>query len=137
MRGRIKMIDYTKEFGFILGEDKNSYYFNFNEIDSVDLPKKNSIVNFKPASNEKGLYAMNIETEEENRKFIKIDDIRIPLDSIESYGFEVEMHGHQENYGHLWIISNGNVITIPSDGMYLSDKEGKKYIKMLDDTLGV
>lgn len=137
MRGRIKMIDYTKEFGFILGEDKNSYYFNFNNIDSVDLPTKNSIVNFQPASNEKGLYATNIEIAEEKKKYVKIMDVRIPIDSIESYGFDVELVGYSSNSGTLWIISNGTLINIPDGGRYMEEEAGKKYIQTLDTLLGV
>lgn len=86
MRGRVKNINENKEFGFILGEDAKEYFFHFNNVKSVDLPVKNSIVNFNPSSSDKGPTAVDVTLESKGSKMIKIGEDRIDINEIKAYG---------------------------------------------------
>lgn len=88
MKGRVKNVNEDREFGFILGEDGNDYFFHFSNVISVDLPTKNSIVDFETAQTEKGASATNIKIEDKAIKkpeFVKFGSVRIRLKDIKSY----------------------------------------------------
>ena len=97
MKGRVKNVNEDREFGFILGEDGNDYFFHFSNVISVDLPTKNSIVDFETAQTEKGASATNIKVEDKAVKkpeFVKFGSVRIRLKSIKSYAVYT---GYYEN----------------------------------------
>lgn len=88
MKGRVKNVNEDREFGFILGEDGVDYFFHYSNVISVDLPTKNSIVEFEVIQTEKGASASNIKVEEKVIKkpeFVKFGSVRIRLKNIKSY----------------------------------------------------
>ncbi len=88
MKGRVKNVNEEREFGFILGEDGNDYFFHFSNVISIDLPTTNSIVEFETKQTEKGASAINVKIEEKAIKkpeFIKFGSVRIRLKNIKSY----------------------------------------------------
>ena len=104
MRGRVKNINENKEFGFILGEDAKEYFFHFNNIKSVDLPVKNSIVNFNPSSSNKGPTAVDVTLESKGSKMIKLGEDRIDVNEIKAYGKYLFLAHCNDNYSEhsIW-----------------------------------
>ena len=66
MIGKIKFYSNNKGFGFILGQDKNEYFFHISSIKSsdVELIEEDVSVTFDPFLETKGLVAKNIVIEE-------------------------------------------------------------------------
>ncbi len=88
MRGRVKNVNDEREFGFIIGEDGNEYFFHFSNVISVDFPTKNSIVEFDSFNTEKGVSAKNVKVKEialKKPEIVKFGHISIRLDSIKVY----------------------------------------------------
>lgn len=88
MRGRVKTVNDEREFGFIIGEDGNEYFFHFSNVISVDFPTKNSIVEFDTSNTEKGLSAKNINVTEKASKrpeIVKFGHVNIVLKNIKMY----------------------------------------------------
>lgn len=89
MRGRVKTVNEEREFGFIIGEDGNEYFFHFSNVISVDFPTKNSIVEFNGFETDKGHSAKDIKVKEiavKRPEMIIIGSERIRLNSIKEYG---------------------------------------------------
>lgn len=89
MRGRIKVLKENRNFGFIIGEDGQDYFFHFSDVKSIDVPIMNSIVEFEPNITTKGRSAINITIEKqalERPEMITIGPERIKLNSIKAYG---------------------------------------------------
>ena len=89
MRGRIKVLKENRNFGFLIGEDGNDYFFHFSDVKSIDVPIMNSIVEFEPNMTQRGLAARNITIENqalEHPEMITIGSNRIKLKSIKAYG---------------------------------------------------
>lgn len=105
MKGRVKNVNEDREFGFILGEDGNDYFFHFSNVISVDLPTKNSIVDFETAQTEKGASATNIKIEDKAIKkpeFVKFGSVRIRLKNIKSYAI-YSGYKDWEAYDHRFV----------------------------------
>ena len=100
MKGRVKTVNDEREFGFIIGEDGNEYFFHFSNVISVDFPTKNSIVEFESTNTERGFSAKNIKVKEiavKKPEFIICGHMSIRLDSIKSYAV----------YSGFWRRTNG------------------------------
>lgn len=89
MRGRIKVLKENRNFGFLIGEDGNDYFFHFSDVKSIDVPTMNSIVEFQPNITTKGRSAINITIEKqalERPEMINIGGVRMKLNTIKAYG---------------------------------------------------
>ena len=89
MRGRIKVLKENRNFGFLIGEDGNDYFFHFSDVKSIDVPIMNSIVEFEPHITTKGRSAINITIEKqalERPEMINIGGVRMKLNTIKAYG---------------------------------------------------
>lgn len=85
MRGRIKVYNDEKGYGFILGINNKDYFFHISEIKFCDKVERGNFVEFMESNSEKGLVAKNIEVSQ-TKKFIAFDDVRIKLSNIKNYG---------------------------------------------------
>ena len=88
MKGRVKMFNQDKGYGFILGDDKYDYFFHVSEVKSMDMPTSNSIVEFEESSSEKGRKAINIKVVqkfEQKPEFINLGKHRIKINKIKEY----------------------------------------------------
>ena len=88
MRGRVKTVNDEREFGFIIGEDGNEYFFHFSNVISVDFPTKNSIVEFDTSNTEKGYSAKNINVKDiasKRPEIVKFGHVNIVLKNIKMY----------------------------------------------------
>ncbi len=63
MKGKIKIVKTGKGFGFILGEDRKSYFFHSSGVKNAifDNLREKTQVQFTPTSTDKGLRAEEIE----------------------------------------------------------------------------
>ncbi|WP_302327826.1 cold shock domain-containing protein [Enterocloster lavalensis] len=90
MIGRIKMYNSQKGFGFILGEDKNDYFFHVSQVKTMDIIQPFLMVEFEPSLNEKGRIAKNIKAGIERNNisniFVVFDNVRIKKNNIKTYG---------------------------------------------------
>ncbi|WP_156290959.1 cold shock domain-containing protein [Oceanobacillus salinisoli] len=60
MKGRVKMYNSKKGFGFIIGEDFKERFFHISNVEVVDKLSRDAAVEFKPSKNSKGLEATEI-----------------------------------------------------------------------------
>ena len=61
MKGKVKWFDRNRNFGFLVGEDGQEYFYGMNNIKGTDLPLDNGdIVEFIPSRNKKGLKAKEV-----------------------------------------------------------------------------
>jgi len=99
MKGRIKMYQAIKGFGFIMGEDNEDYFFHVSQVKSIDSPEQGLVVEFEPASNEKGLYATDVVIQKTSGgKFIALGNVRLKASNIKDYGISAEERCYQKVY---------------------------------------
>ena len=101
MKGRIKMYNENKGFGFILGEDEEDYFFHISKVKSVTDIKRGMIVEFEASSNEKGKLATNIHISKGSMNrpdFIVFGDTRIKTSNIKNYGISKEQVYYEKVY---------------------------------------
>jgi CspA family cold shock protein len=91
MKGRIKMYNASRGFGFIAGEDARDRFFHVSNVKSAALPMQGAIVEFESEQTERGLVAKNILVQEEKHYpvFVQFGDTRIKLANIKSYGVSI------------------------------------------------
>lgn len=75
MIGRIKMYNEDRNFGYILGENEENYFFHISEFRETIVPDREQVVSFNEGVNNKGKIATNIhyeaDTIEEYRAMIE------------------------------------------------------------------
>ncbi len=89
MKGRVKMFNEEKGYGFILGDDANDYFVHITEVKSVDTLTRGTIVEFQPAETERGKVAKGVSVSESVVKrpaFVELGNTRIKLSNIKNYG---------------------------------------------------
>lgn len=152
MLGRVKIYYEDKKFGFIIGEDNYEYFFHITNVNSVDLPTSNSIVEFEPTVAERGKKAINVKVTqkyEQRPQYINIGKYRIKISTIKSYSTGQDTEKHYVNHFFKPSEYIGETITyyiyiyLTKDGSYdyrvkFTDKnEFFSACKILDDALGV
>ena len=91
MKGRIKMFNADKGFGFITGEDGNDYFAHVSKFVIAQDIHVGLFVEFEVGENDKGKFATKINAIESKKStFIAFDDIRIKASNIKSYGISSE-----------------------------------------------
>ncbi len=104
MKGKIKMYNAAKGFGFISGEDKNDYFFHVSQVKSADIPEENKEVEFDPGKNKKGFVANEVEIlEVEDSEIIVLGDEKIKVSHIKDYGIAPQASYYQRVYIRKWI----------------------------------
>ena len=87
MKGRIKMFNNDKGFGFITGEDNNDYFAHISNFTASQDIHIGLQVEFETNENDKGKFATKINVIENKKStFIAFDDIRIKTSNIKNYG---------------------------------------------------
>ena len=88
MKGKIKMFNEEKGFGFVLGENSKDFFFHISEIKSLASVQRGDIVEFIPTENIKGLVAKEIQVLESvaHKNFVSFGTVRIKSSNIQSYG---------------------------------------------------
>lgn len=133
MKGRIKVLKENRNFGFLIGEDSNDYFFHFSDVKSIDVPKINSIVEFEPSITAKGHSAINITIDKQasvRPEMVTIGSVKIKLNSIKSYGTYYERLDHQGSKRHLL-----RVDTYGNESYYFYDFDYGDKIYEFRDTL--
>jgi len=98
------MYQANKGYGFIIGEDRNDYFFHVSQVKSVDSPEQGEKVEFEPSKNEKGLCANNIIVKKTAAgKFIALGNIRLKASNIKDYGISAEETYYQKVYKWRYI----------------------------------
>lgn len=95
MRGKISDFKTERGFGFIAGEDNQSYYFHISKVSNPKDIRENYSVEFSAKRNEKGLTALDITVHTplasgSRDKILKIKDLRIRASEIKEY--ELKKH---------------------------------------------
>lgn len=88
MKGRVTKWFDNKGYGFINGEDGKSYFMHISQVMSPGEIYRNMLVDFTPNENKKGLNALSIKFDEQEKhnRIIKIGDHRFVLSNIKEYG---------------------------------------------------
>ncbi len=104
LKGRIKLYNNEKGFGFIYGEDNNEYFFHISDVKSICKILAGMVVKFESGEAIKGKCAKNIEVIEDNISnkpcFIELNNIRIKLNNIKSYGLYADTLYFVKVYEH-------------------------------------
>lgn len=90
MKGRVTKWFDNKGYGFINGEDGKSYFMHISQVMSPGEIYRNMLVDFTPNENKKGLNALSIKFDEQEKhsRIIKIGDHRFVLSNIKEYGID-------------------------------------------------
>lgn len=89
MKGRVKMFNEEKGYGFILGDDTNDYFVHITEVKSVETLARGTIVEFDPAETDKGKVAKAVVIKESSAQrptFVDFGSARIKLSNVKNYG---------------------------------------------------
>ena len=99
MKGRIKMFNADKGFGFITGEDGNDYFAHVSKFVIAQDIHVGLFVEFEVGENDKGKFATKINAIESKKStFIAFDDIRIKASNIKNYGISSEVFYFKKIY---------------------------------------
>lgn len=92
MKGRVTKWFDNKGYGFINGEDGKSYFMHISQVMSPGKIYRNMLVDFTPNENKKGLNALSIKFDEQEKhnRIIKIGDYRFVLSNIKEYGTDYD-----------------------------------------------
>ena len=102
MKGRIKMFNTDKGFGFITGEDGNNYFAHISNFVIAQDIHIGLFVEFEAGENGKGKYATKINVIESKKpSFIAFDDIRIKTSNIKNYGISSEVFYFKKIYDKI------------------------------------
>ena len=102
MKGRIKMFNADKGFGFITGEDGNDYFAHISNFTVSQDIHVGLQVEFETNENDKGYYATKINVIETKKSaFIAFDDIRIKTSNIKNYGIASEVFYFKKIYDKI------------------------------------
>lgn len=118
MKGRVKMFNEEKGYGFILGEDANDYFVHITEVKSVENLARGITVDFEPAESERGKVAKGVFVcgpASKRPSFVEFGNTRIKLSNIKNYGissafiyyakvFE-KVEKEPEKKGLLWLLT--------------------------------
>lgn len=108
MKGRIKMFNTDKGFGFITGEDGNDYFAHVSNFVIAQDIHIGLFVEFEAGENDKGKYATKINVIETKKStFIAFDDIRIKTSNIKNYGISSEVFYFKKIYERVEIPKTG------------------------------
>ena len=91
MKGRIKMYNSDRGFGFITGEDGNEYFFHISNVKSMIDVTRGMIVSFSSAVGPKGRVAKDIAVDASapiKPVFLAVGDERIKISNIKNYSLE-------------------------------------------------
>lgn len=93
MKGRIKMFNEGKGFGFILGEDGLDYFFHISEVKSIDIPERGLLVDFSPSSGNKGPIAKQVlfQKQDTRKSIVTFGETRIKASIIKNYGISSDV----------------------------------------------
>ena len=89
MKGRVKMFNEEKGYGFILGDDANDYFVHITEVKSVEALTRGTIVEFDPTESDKGKVAKAVVIKESSAQrptFVDFGSARIKLSNVKNYG---------------------------------------------------
>lgn len=89
MKGRVKMFNEQRGFGFILGDDANDYFVHISDVKSVDILTRGTLVEFEPTLTERGRVAKSVAISKVSKScpaFIEFGNTRIKLNNIKNYG---------------------------------------------------
>lgn len=91
MKGRIKMYNSDRGFGFITGEDENEYFFHISNVKSIIDVTRGMIVSFSSAVGPKGRIAKDIVVDASaplKPVFLAVGNERIKISNIKNYSLE-------------------------------------------------
>ncbi|WP_304653064.1 cold-shock protein [uncultured Ligilactobacillus sp.] len=91
MEGRVVKFFDNKGYGFITGEDGESYFFHISQLINSQSIDRGDLVYFSPTTSNKGKQARQVNVKETNKKkFITIGNKRVKLSNIKEYGSSYE-----------------------------------------------
>lgn len=93
MKGRVYKFFNDKGYGFITGEDDESYFFHITQLTNASTINVGYLVEFDVSNTPKEKQAQQIRTVQamsSNKRFITIGNERIKLSNIKSYGKSYE-----------------------------------------------
>ena len=105
MKGRIKMYNSSRGFGFIAAEDENDYFFHISDVKTIADIARGMLVTFEKATGPKGPVAKEIRVTSvsvNQPEFLAIQDVRIKIRDIRSYSIEPRDHANRawaEHFG--------------------------------------
>ncbi len=100
MKGRIKMFNNDRGFGFITGENGTEYFFHISNVKSMVDVSRGQIVSFDPGVGQKGPIATNIlisafePATPARPMFIALGDTRIKTSNIKAYYLTKESNAY-------------------------------------------
>lgn len=88
MKGRIKMYNSSRGFGFIAAEDENDYFFHISDVKTIVDIARGMLVTFEKATGPKGPVAKEIRVTSvpvNQPEFLAIGNTRIRIRDIRDY----------------------------------------------------
>lgn len=88
MKGRIKMYNSSRGFGFIAAEDENDYFFHISDVKTIVDIARGMLVTFEKATGPKGPVAKEVRVTSvpvNQPEFLAIGRTRIRIRSIKNY----------------------------------------------------
>ena len=118
MKGRIKMYNSSRGFGFIAAEDENDYFFYISDVKTIVDIARGMLVTFEKATGPKGPVAKEIRVTSvpvNQPEFLAIGNTRIRIRDIRDYCICSETHDD-------WSICYLNITTY-NDSFLWTDRE--------------
>ena len=95
MKGRIKMYNSSRGFGFIAAEDENDYFFHISDVKTIVDIARGMLVTFEKATGPKGPVAKEIRVTSvpvNQPEFLAIGNTRIRIRDIRDYCISSETY---------------------------------------------
>ncbi len=109
MKGRIKMYNSSRGFGFIAAEDENDYFFHISDVKTIVDIARGMLVTFEKATGPKGPVAKEIRVTSvpvNQPEFLAIGNTRIKIRNIKNY--EITTLGNFDPNIYLFSGKRGN-----------------------------
>lgn len=106
MKGRVKMYNEGKGFGFILGDDTKDYFFHISDVKSVEIPQRGQYVEYTAAVGNKGPVAKDIFLKDIptaapiSRNFVQLGNQQIKKADISQFGISSDSQYFVKVYEH-------------------------------------
>ena len=103
MKGRIKMYNSSRGFGFIAAEDENDYFFHISDVKTIVDIARGMLVTFEKATGPKGPVAKEIRVTSilvNQPEFLAIGNTRIRIRDIRDYCIYSRTYDDSSNYDY-------------------------------------